>query len=112
MGFPIFQARQTRANFQFLLDNFKSRQTGWKTNFLTMAGRVTLIKSTLNNLPNYIMQYIQIPLNILSKMEQYQCNFLWEATTTKKETAPFKIETYYYTPRNRGPRNPKLAPKE
>lgn len=37
--FPIFTKRRSKQDFQFLIGNFKSRLAGWKTSFLTMAGR-------------------------------------------------------------------------
>lgn len=51
-----------------------------------LAGRATLIKSTLNQLPNHIMRYIHIPAHILNKMDQYQWNFLRGTTLGKKIT--------------------------
>lgn len=84
LEFPIFLSRQRKTDFQFLLDNFKTRLAGWKISFLTMAGRTSLIKSTLNSLPNHVTQYISIPHSIIHKMEQYQCNSLWGTTQTRK----------------------------
>ena len=55
LGFPIFLKRPMQRDFQFFLDNFKLRLADWKTHCLTMAGRATLIKSTLNSLSNYTM---------------------------------------------------------
>lgn len=85
LGFPMFNSRPKKSDFQFLLDNFKHRLAGWKTNFMTMAGRTTLIKSTLNALLNHVMHYISIPQSIINKMEQYQRNFLWDTTATRKK---------------------------
>lgn len=50
-----------------------------------MAGRTTLVKSILNSLPNHVMQYISIPRSIIHKIEQYQRNFLWGTTQTRKK---------------------------
>lgn len=55
LGFPIFVKQPSKSDFQFLLDNFKNRLAEWKTKFLTKAGRTTLIRSTLNHLPNHVM---------------------------------------------------------
>lgn len=85
LGFPMFQKKVNKADFQYLLDNFKTRHAGWKTKFLSLAGRTTLIKSTLSTLPNHIMQYISIPSSIIHKMEQYICNFLWGTTNLKRK---------------------------
>lgn len=48
--------------FWILNDNFKLWLGGMED---SMAGRVTLIKSTLNSLANYVMQFIYLPLNVL-----------------------------------------------
>lgn len=45
-----------------------------------MVGRTTLIKVTLNRLPNYVMQLIKLPTNITNQLELYQQNFLWVTT--------------------------------
>lgn len=55
LGFPMFQQRPRKSNFQFLLNNFKAKLAGRKTKFLSFPGRVTLIKSTLSALPDHIM---------------------------------------------------------
>ncbi|MCD7449196.1 hypothetical protein HAX54_050409 [Datura stramonium] len=37
LGFPLSNGRNTKADFQFLVDNFKTRLAGGKTTFLTVA---------------------------------------------------------------------------
>lgn len=80
----MFHERPTKSDFQFLLDSFKARLVGWKTNFLSLARRTTLIKSTHSTLPNHIMQYTVISKSIMKKMEQYMYNSLWGTTSLKK----------------------------
>lgn len=53
-------------DFNFILDNLNAKLTGWKPNLLSMAGRVTLAKSSINNIPTHVMQYISLPSTILS----------------------------------------------
>lgn len=73
------------AHFQYLLDNFKNRLAGLKSNMLSMAGRLTLINSTLNTLPNHIKQFIQLPTRVKTLSEHYQHNFLWGTTTQRRK---------------------------
>lgn len=49
-----------------------------------MAGRTTLIKATLNYLPNHLMQFAKIPRYITQLLEKYQRDFLWRTTPQKK----------------------------
>lgn len=51
---------------------------------LDMAGRTTLIKATLNVIPNHIMQIIPLPTNLISRLKSYQKNFLWGSTPQKR----------------------------
>jgi hypothetical protein len=45
--------------------------------YLSKGGRVTLIKSTLSNLPTYFMSLFPIPNSIAKHIEKLQCSFLW-----------------------------------
>lgn len=46
-------------------------------NFLSERGRLTLIKSTLANLPIYYLSILTIAASIAKKLENIQCRFLW-----------------------------------
>lgn len=59
--------------------------TGWKTRFLNMAGRTTLATSTLNSIPNHIMQYHKLPKNINRLIDRTQRNFIWGSTAEKSK---------------------------
>lgn len=83
--FPLFVNKSTSCNFQYILNNFKAMLWGWKTNILSIVGRTTLIKSTLNSLPNYVMQYIKIPSQVILRMNRYQRKFLWGIIEHKKK---------------------------
>lgn len=92
LGFPIFTSKPSKNDFQYIIDSFKYRLAGWKTNHLTLAGRATLIKSTLNSIPNHLMQLIKIPNYIIQRMEQYQKNFLWVSNAQRKRMHMVKWE--------------------
>jgi hypothetical protein len=44
---------------------------------LSKGGRVTLIKSTLSNLPTYFMSLFHLPVDIANHIEKLQQDFLW-----------------------------------
>lgn len=85
LGYPIFMRRPTKQDFQFLLDNFKNQLASWKAPFLTTAGRATLIRSTLNSLPNHVMYLFKLPTYVIKRMVVYQRNFFWENTPERKK---------------------------
>jgi hypothetical protein len=45
--------------------------------YLSKEGRLTLIKSTLSNLPTYLLSLFPIPATVARRMEQLQRDFLW-----------------------------------
>ena len=50
---------------------------GWKRLYLSKGGGVTLIKSTLSNLPTYFLSLFSIPAGVVNRIEKLQRNFLW-----------------------------------
>lgn len=69
LGYPIFTQHPSKHDFQYLLDNFKTRLASWKTLLLTTAGRTSLIRSTLSSLPNHAMYLSKIPNYIIKEIE-------------------------------------------
>jgi hypothetical protein len=53
------------------------RLAPWKRTYLSKGGRVTLIKSTLLNLPTYMMSLFPIPAHVAKRIEKIQRDFLW-----------------------------------
>ena len=47
-----------------ILEKMEKRLAGWKSLYLSKGGRVTLIKSTLSNLPTYFLSLFPIPASV------------------------------------------------
>lgn len=47
-----------------MIKMFERRLAGWKTNFFSSGGRLTLIKSTLTNLPIYYLSTLMILVKV------------------------------------------------
>jgi hypothetical protein len=45
--------------------------------YLSKGNRVTLIKSTLSNLPTYFLSLFPIPASVANRIEKLQRDFLW-----------------------------------
>ena len=52
-----------------ILDKMERRLAGWKRLYLFKGGRVTLIKSTLSNLPTYFLSLFPIPIDVANRMK-------------------------------------------
>jgi hypothetical protein len=53
------------------------RLAGWKKIYLSKGGRLTLIKSTLSNLPTYYLSLFPVPMSEANRIEKIQRDFLW-----------------------------------
>jgi len=55
----------------------KMRFAGWKRLYLSKGRRLTLIKSTVSNLPTYYLSLFHVPLSATNRIEKLQRDFLW-----------------------------------
>lgn len=81
---------------------FNNRLATRKKKFLSKGGRLTLIKSTLSNLPTYYLSVLHIPSKVAKKLEAFQCNFLWADTDNKRKYHLVKWSDLKKLLRNRG----------
>ena len=58
-------------------EKMERKLAGWKRLYLSKGGRVTLIKSTLSNLPTYFLSLFPVPASVANRIEKFQRNFLW-----------------------------------
>jgi len=60
-----------------IIGKMEHRLAGWKRLYLSKGGRLTLIKSTLSNLPTYYLSLFPIPVGVAYRLEKLQSDFLW-----------------------------------
>lgn len=76
LSIPLKSTKLHSRDLTFLLDKISNRINSWTNKFLTLAGRCTLIKSTLSALPTHIMQTASLPVGFLNKIDSINKNFL------------------------------------
>jgi len=59
-----------------IVEKMERRLFGWKKLHLLNGGRLTLIKSTLSNLPTYYLSLFPIPIGVANRLEKLQRDFL------------------------------------
>lgn len=57
----------------------------WKRSYISMEGRITLIKTVLSNIPVYYMSIFKMPWKVASFIENFWIDFLWEGGGKKKD---------------------------
>ncbi|KAL2936882.1 LINE-1 retrotransposable element ORF2 protein, partial [Bienertia sinuspersici] len=101
LGIPLSNKRPTRAKFQFLVDKIRNKLANWKTHYLSKAGRLCLISSTLSTIPSYYMQVTSIPKGTLNDIDRICNNFLWGDSGDKKKLHLISMEKTFQ-PKNLG----------
>ena len=77
LGLPLGAKWKDRAVWNPIIEKVERRLARWKRLYLSKWERLTLIKSTLSNLPTYLLTLFPIPADIAYHIEQLQRNFLW-----------------------------------
>jgi hypothetical protein len=77
LGLPLGASFKLKTMWAGLEDLMPQRLTPWKQAYLFKGGRVTLIKSTLSNLPTYMLSLFPIPTYVAKRIEKIQRDFLW-----------------------------------
>ena len=61
LGLPLREKFKDKSIWNPILEKMERKLAGWKKLYLSKRSRVTLIKSTLSNLPTYFLSLFPIP---------------------------------------------------
>ena len=101
LGMPTLTSRVTKETYGHLCEKMDRRLSGWKTKYLSLAGRITLAKSTLSALATYSMQTTKIPRTIFDELDKRTRRFVWGGSEDKKSIHLLSWETLLL-PRDKG----------
>lgn len=76
LGMPTLTSRVTRDTFGYLCEKIDRRLSGWKSKYLSLAGRITLAKSTITTLASYAMQTAKIPRTVCDDIDKRTRRFI------------------------------------
>jgi len=85
LGVPTLHGRTTKATYYDVLDKVEKRLAGWKTKCLSLAGRATLIQSTVTAIPAYVMQSARLPRSVCDDLDRKIRRFLWGGTAMQRK---------------------------
>lgn len=80
LGSPFCKLKSRTSDFNFVIE----KMVGWKSKFLSMAGRATLIRAVSSTIPSYIMQIFLLPVSVCAKMDKLNNRFLWGVNEERK----------------------------
>ena len=77
LGLPLGAKFKDKSIWNPILEKMERKLAGWKKLYLSKGGRVTLIKSTLSNLPTYFLSLFPTPTSVANRIARLQRDFLW-----------------------------------
>jgi hypothetical protein len=77
LGLPLGASFKNKSIWNPVVEKIEKRLAGWKHFYLSKGGRLTLIKSTLLNLPTYYLSLFPVPKSVARRIEKLQRDFLW-----------------------------------
>jgi hypothetical protein len=77
LGMPLGARHKATSTWDDIMVNMERHLASWQRLYLSKDARVTLIKSTLSNLPTYFLSLFSIPTRVVNRFEKLQRDFFW-----------------------------------
>jgi hypothetical protein len=77
LGLPLGALYKDVVMWNDMIEQSECQMAGRKRMYLSKGGHLTLIKSTLSNLPTYFLSLFPIPMSVAKRLEKVQRDFLW-----------------------------------
>ncbi|KAF5931642.1 hypothetical protein HYC85_027813 [Camellia sinensis] len=84
-GLPLGANPRRKSTWDPVVAKFQKKLSSWKRRLLSFAGRLTLIKSALSNLPLYFLSIFKMPKGIVKAISKIQANFLWGSSAASRK---------------------------
>jgi len=85
LGVPTINGRITKATYKHVVEWVEKRLAGWKAKCQSLAGRITLIQSTLAAILAYTMQTATLPRSTCDELDRKTRCFLWGGTAMERK---------------------------
>ena len=85
LGLPLSLGRVNKTMWKPVVERVERKLSTWKANYLSIAGRVTLIKSVFSNLPVYYFSPFKRLAAVIKRLERLQREFLWYGNSSQKK---------------------------
>jgi len=82
---PAINGRITKSQYQYAMARIDKCLASGKTTCLYLVGRATLIQSTIEAIPSYIMQTTRLPRSICDDIDRKIRQFLWGGSKNERK---------------------------
>ena len=76
LGLPLGYKVNSSKVWKGIEEKFKKRLVAWKRQYISKRGRLTLIRSTLSNMPIYLLSLFRMSKSVKNRLEKIQSDFL------------------------------------
>ena len=100
LGLPLCLGLPKKHLWDSVVERIEKKLSSWKGRYLSMGGRVTLIKSILSRIPIYFLSCFHCPKTVSWRIERLHCpktvswrierlqrDFLWNDYIVKKKVS-------------------------
>lgn len=77
LGVPLISSRLLYRDCKVLVEKLEGRVNDWRNKYLSLAGRLQLVRSVLSSMHLYWASVFILPARIISELEQLMRGFLW-----------------------------------
>lgn len=82
---PLGVKNKSKGIWNGVLEKCEKELTNWKSQYLSVGGRPTLINSVLDALPTYMMSLFPELANVQKRLDVLRRNFQWEGKSERKK---------------------------
>ncbi|KAK6780086.1 hypothetical protein RDI58_022270 [Solanum bulbocastanum] len=93
LGCPLYIGRQRILYYSQLVEKVSKKFCGWQDRLLSYAGKIILIKHTLQSIPIHIMAAISPPSTTIKYIETIIADFFWGREQDKRKYHWASLET-------------------
>jgi hypothetical protein len=72
LGLPLGTPYKSTTIWNDIVEKMGRKLAGWKKMYISKDGRLTMIRSTLSNLPRCFLSLFPIPVSVVNKLEKLQ----------------------------------------
>ena len=87
LGIPIGANPRHSETWDSIVKKCERKLSKWKQKYLSLGGRVTLIKSVLNSISIFFFSFFRVPKKVMDKLVGLQRQFLWGGNLDQKKIA-------------------------
>lgn len=91
-GMPLGAKSKALNIWNPVIEKREKKLTRWKSQYISLGGRVTIINSVLDALPTYMMSIFPIPNGVIQRLDKISRDFLWKGTEENDSTVKHLVK--------------------